>query len=573
MPVNLRSHGHGQGYLDLNFLIPELVQTISYRKGPYSVEAGDFSTAGSSAFTTYDVLPASFAEVSVGENGFRRGVAAASLDAGPGHLLIAAEAQAYDGPWVLEQDLTKLNGLIKYAAGGDAFSWGVTLMAYDSEWTSTDQVPLRAIESGRIDRLGFIDPDLGGSTTRTSAIVNARWTSPGGAVTTLDAYASSYDFQLFSNFTYRLDDPVEGDEFEQVDQRQVYGARLRHERALRLGTLTGRLRLGAEGRIDDVGDVGLFETAARRRTDTVRRDEVVERSAALLADAELDLTDRLRLGAGLRGDAYEAEVTGVSLPANSGAADDAILSPNARLAYRAADGLELYASYGRGFHSNDARGATISMDPASGEAADRVPLLVRAKGAELGARLERGRFTGTLAGFRLDLDSELVFVGDAGDTEASGATRRYGVEATAFWRPTDWLVLDVGGSYTDAAFTDVSSDEDEIPGAIETVVSGGAVARWRDLTGSVRLRRFGEAPLKEDGSVRSEPTTVVNAGASYALEDWTITLDVLNVLGSEDADITYFYGSRLAGEPSEVEDVHLHPVEPRQLRAALRRTF
>lgn len=570
VPVNLRTHGHGQGYLDLNFVIPEIVERVDFRKGPYRASTGDFSAAGSARYTTYDRLDDDFIELAIGENGYVRGVAAGDIELAPEtHLLLALEAEMYDGPWVLDQDLEKLNALAKLTRQTGPWRFELALSAYDSSWTATDQVPLRAVDNGLIDRFGFIDPDLGGKTTRLGINGEAAYTHADGAETLINAYAVSYDFSLFSNFTYFLDDPINGDEFEQLDERTYYGAALKHERSLndRL-----ELSLGAETRLDDISDIGLFKTAARERLSTVRRDSVDEFSLSAWGEAEYALTEQIRASVGLRGDYYEADVSAISNPANGGSADDTLLSPSLALAWEAARGIEFYANYGQGLHSNDVRGATISVDPVSGDPVDRVPILVQAEGAELGARFERGAWRASLALFALKLESELVFVGDAGTTEANDGSSRTGVEASLFWQPTDWLVADLSAAYTDAAF-DIPGADTKIPGAVESVIGGGILANLDPWTLSARLRHFGEAPLIEDGSVTSDPTTLVNLAGSYDWQNLTVSVELLNAFDAEDADITYFFESQLPSETSPVEDIHFHPVEPRQVRLSLRYRF
>jgi outer membrane receptor protein involved in Fe transport len=570
VPINLRTHGHGQGYLDLNFVIPEIVERVDYRKGPYAASNGDFSVAGSARYATYDRLDRNFVEVSAGEGGYRRGVAAVSFDlSSTSSLLLAGEAQAYDGPWVLEQDLKKINALAKLTHDAGNARYELSATAYDSSWTSTDQVPLRAVKNGMIDRFGNIDDDLGGETSRYSISANAAFDHADGASTAVSVYAVSYAFSLFSDFTYFADDPINGDEFEQRDERTYYGGAIRHDRSL--GDRT-KLRFGAETRYDDISDVGLFRTVDRLRLFTTRRDSVEEFSVAAWAEGEYSLTDTLRATVGVRGDYYDADVTAISLPANGGNASDSLLSPSLGFAWEAVRGLEFYANYGEGFHSNDVRGATITVDPVSGDPAETVPILVRAEGAELGARFERGDFRATLAVFMLDLDSELVFVGDAGTTEANDASTRNGVETSIFWTPTPWLVADLGAAYTDAKF-DIPGPNTKIPNAVESVLSGGVLARLDPLTLSARLRYFSKAPLIEDGSVYSEPTTIVNLGATYEWQSVTLGLELLNAFDAKDADITYFFESQLPGEASPVEDIHFHPVEPRQLRVSLRYSF
>lgn len=572
VPINLRSHGHGQGYLDLNFLIPELVERIDYRKGPYFADIGDFSTAGSVAFKTADSLPRPFVELTGGSFGHARAVAAGSTAIGDRTLLAAIEGGRSNGPWVLDEKLRKLNGFLKISSqGGARYSDGssLALSFYNSKWTSTDQVPLRAIRQGLIERRGFIDPDLGGRTTRLAAIYNLTsgdWKA--------NAYAIYYDFALTSNFTYFLNDPVDGDEFRQRDQRGVFGGSVKHTGYGNVFGITSALTLGADARYDLIGKVGLYNSQAGRATSTVREDSIDEASGALFGQLQLFPTSRLRLMAGLRADLYHADVDS-DLAANSGKRRDALVAPKLAAAWRIADPVELYANYGESFHSNDARGTTIRIDPAAGDPADRVGLLVRARGAEVGARIERPGFTASVAAYRLSLASELVFVGDGGGTEASDASRRTGVEATAFWRPVPAVAIDVSGALTHARLGGVAAGEDRIPNALSHVLAAGiAIDPLPDWTVSLRLRHFGSAPLIEDGSARSDPTTLVNLGGTWRRGAARVELAVLNLLGSKANDITYHYASRLPGEPAAgVDDDHIHPVEPRQIRLSLRYTF
>lgn len=569
VPVNMRSHGHGQGYMDFNFVIPELVERIDYRKGPYYADVGDFNAAGTANMTTNSALPAPFVDVTLGQYGYLRGVAAASFDAGGGTLLLGALAATSNGPWVLDTDLGQFSGLLKYTHGdGDAL-WGVQLGGYTARWNSTDQVPKRAVDSGVIDRLGYIDPDLGGQTTRLWAAANASF---GGFAGT--AYVVDYKFKLTSNFTYFLDDPVNGDQFQQVDRRTLYGGTAAYGWDVRLGNVPTRLTLGAELRYDDIGTVGLYHSVAGKRTGTVRQDSVDEFSAAVFAQGDFTLSPTLRAMLALRGDHYGYNVIS-SIDANSGSSIQTMWSPKATLAWRVADGVELYANYGAGFHSNDARGAAINIDPNTLEPADPVDLLVRARGAELGARVAQGRFNATLVGFWLHLDSELLFTGDGGTTEPNPASRRYGVEFSGFWRATDALTLDLSVAATNARFSGVAPSEDRIPNAITNVVGAGATWDFgHGLTSTLRVRHFGKAPLIEDGSAWSQPTTIFNLGGYWTTGRLRLGLDVYNLFDSHAADITYFYASRLPGEPAEgIDDLHIHPVEPRQLRATVRVSF
>lgn len=563
VPINMRSHGHGQGYLDFNFLIPEAVERIDFRKGPYFADVGDFSAAGTAAFKTADTLRP-FTEAQLGEFGFVRGVAGGSTGLGGGDLLIVGEAQFYDGPWVLEEDLERFAGLVKYSFGGQSSRFSLQFNAYDARWTSTDQVPERAVASGLIDRFGNIDDDLGGSTTRLGFVF-------GGAVgdTTLSAFATRYEFELVSNFTYFLEDPVRGDEFVQRDKRWVLGGSVSHR--LERGPVA--VNVGADLRHDAIDEVGLFRSIDAVPVDTVRLDAIDQTGVGLYVDTQITIAPGLRGFAGLRFDYQTVDVRS-DLAANSGNADDDLFGPKFGLAWQALQGLELYANYGQSFHSNDARGATIAVDPVSGDPAERVPLLVRAEGAELGARLETATLDASVAGFWLELDSELVFIGDGGATEPNDGSRRYGVEANLFWRPVLGVVIDAAYSYTDARLIVPGTSADAIPGAVPEVFAAGvAVTPVPDLTITARVRHFSSAPLIEDRSARSDGTTLVNLAGYYDLGAVRMGVEVFNLFDSRDADITYFYESLLPGEANGVEDRHFHPVEPRQVRASLRYTF
>jgi outer membrane receptor protein involved in Fe transport len=557
-PINMRSHGHGQGYLDLNFLIPEMVERIDYAKGPYHAADGDFASAGSMRFVTKARLNRPIAEVTGGSFGYWRGLIAGSADLHGGSLLGALDATVSDGPWLLDERQRKLNGLLKYTA----VNWSLGLSGYANSWTSTDQVPERAITSGQIARNGFIDPDLGGRAGRIALTFNGQF-----ADTHVSAYAIESRLQLTSNFTYFLDDPVNGDQFRQIDRRGVFGGSIHHE--FKGDNITWRL--GADTRWDRIGKVGLYDTVMGDVVGTVREDRVDEFGGGLYGEAELLLAPKLRLVLGLRGDAIAYDVQS-DLPLNSGKGSAAIVTPKATLAWQAGNGIELYANYGEGYHSNDVRGAAIQVDPASGALADKVPVFARSRGAELGARIERSRLTASLVGYWLDLASELVFVGDAGTTEPNDASRRFGSELALFWRPIDGLTLDGTASWTHARFRGVEAGQDHIPGATPFVLGGGISAKVsRRTTLTARLRHFAGAPLIEDGSQRSQPTTLVNLGAYWESGRVRLGLDVLNLFDAKDPDISYWYASRLPGEQSGgVEGRHIHPVEPRQVRVALR---
>lgn len=561
VPLNMPTHGHGQGYLDLNFLIPELIEITSYRKGPYFASIGNFSSAGSVDFQTYDRLDESAIATTLGEHAYYRAMAAGSVEVADGSLLLAVDAVRNDGPWQREEGLTQHKvyaGYFEELANGAV---KLTYQGYDSDWNSTDQIPRRAVVAGTISPTGFIDPDLGGHTRRqalSGRLSLSTWD--------VSAYVVDYDFTLFSNFTYMLDNPTAGDEFEQRDSRTTYGLSLGQNSKVLDDRRINSWRWGATLRRDEIDELGLFSTISRVRTDAIRQDAVSETAVGLFGELETQVLDRLRTIVGLRADYLDWDVNAFRLE-NSGTGDDILLSPKFSLAYRIGGKMEAYANWGKGFHSNDVRGATIAIDPASGEPINAVEAFARSRGGELGLRFENGsEFNATVTAFWLELDSELIFVGDAGTTEPNEASTRVGLELAAFWWPTDWLALDASYTRTDAEID--SPIGRKIPGAIESTMTLGANAVLRNgFSASTQLRYLGTAPLTEDGLIRSDNSLLANAGVAWRRDKLEFRLDLFNMLDSDDSDIAYYYRSRLAGEPaSGVEDIHFHPLQPRMSR-------
>ncbi len=575
IPVNMPTHAHGQGYSDVNFLIPELVTGVQFRKGPYFAQDGDFSAAGSANISYANALANPLAILSAGEDGWGRALFAASPRVGGGTVLAALEMNRNDGPWTLPDDFTKFNTVVRYSRGGLQNAFSLTAMAYHSSWTSTDQIPQRAVRNGLISRFGHIDASNGGSTARYSVVADLQRSSA-HAVTRASAFASRYRLNLFSNFTYALDDPVNGDQFEQADRRWTSGARVSRTRRMTWGRRLGENSFGVQLRNDSIPLVGLYHTAARVRLSTTREDAVTQTSAAAFAENELRWLPWLRTTAGVRVDGYRFSVRADD-PVNSGHRRSALVSPKGGAIFGPWTDTEFYVNAGMGFHSNDARGTTITRDPVSGDPAFPVTPLVRASGVEAGFRsIAIPRVQTTVAVWRLALASELLFVGDAGNTEAGRPSRRYGVEWTNYVRLSPTVSVDADLAWSHAEFSDADPEGVVIPGAPNLIASVGLTAdRTRGAFGSVRLRYFGPRPLVEDGGVRSKATSLVNAQIGYHLTPRVhLVMDAFNLLDSNASDIDYFYTSRLPGEPqSGVDDVHTHPTLPRSVRFVVRIQF
>lgn len=568
MPANHRAHGHGQGYADLNFLIPEFVARLDYRKGPYDARMGDLTTAGSAEFSLVKSLDRGFAGVTVGENDYHRFVAGDSVAAGTGTLTFGGEAAWYDGPWELEENSHRYNGFLRWHTGDDEDFLDITLLAYQAEWTSSDQVPERAIDGGSIGRFGFIDPTNGGRSQRYSWSINRGWRD-GDVVWRADAHVGYYDLDLYSNFTYFLDDPAGGDQFRQSDQRVFFGGEISatlENREIR-GAPTD-YTLGFQTRNDVIWDLVLARTSARKDVTPVREDDVFTGSYSVFTAARTKWSDRFRTEAGLRADLFRFDVDS-DHPANGGNGWDGIVSPKLNFIFGPWDGHEYYVNLGGGFHSNDARGLYTRIDPNDGVTpVSAVDPLVRTWGGEIGVRSRWSDcFTTTAAIWYLYSESELLYVGDAGNVEAGPSTDRHGIELAAYWRPNGWFGLDAEIALSEGRFTDTTGGpyiENQVP----LVISGGfTVGGETGAYGALRARYFSERPLTADRSVESRESLQFNARLGYRWENWDLALDVLNLFDRKDNDIEYFYTSRLPGEAAAgIDDVHLHPAEPRTVR-------
>ncbi|WP_428425690.1 TonB-dependent receptor [Methylibium sp.] len=586
MPVNMPTHAHGHGYSDLNWLIPELVNRIDYKKGPYYADEGDFASAGAAHIRLFDALPKGIASVTLGESGYRRGLIANSSALGEGHLLYAFEAGHNDGPWDNPEKFHRVNGVLRYSFGDARTHSAITAMGYSAAWNSTDQIPQRAVDQGLIGRFGAFDPTDGGRTARYSLSYDLQHRSDDG-VFKFSAYAIQSRLNLFSNFIFFLEHPIDldpaatnGDQFEQAERRKVLGLTTSRSWNALLGGREMVNTIGAQLRHDRLDPVGLYGTVARERVATTQESRVRETNVALYAENATQWLPWLRSVAGVRFDRFAFDVDS-SIPQNSGKKNDSIASPKLSLIFGPWARTEYFANYGYGYHSNDARGTTATVtakDPTV--AIDPVNPLVRSKGGELGLRTEiiRG-LQSSLALWQLTLASELLFVGDAGETEPNRASKRYGIEWNNHYVVRPWLLFDLDLAASRARFSEDDPDPtvgNDIPGAVNRVASlGVTVADLGPWFGQFQLRYFGPRPLIEDNSVRSHATTLAYLRVGYRItKDVRLALDVFNLSDRQASDIDYFYTSRLKGEPAAgVDDLHFHPAEPRSLRATLTANF
>lgn len=595
VPANMRTHAHGQGYSDINWLIPEVVNFVNYRKGTYNSDQGDFSTAGAANMTYFNVLPRNITSVSGGPYGQARVLIANSPSVGrDGHLLYALEYAHQDNTALAPDNYRKYNALVRYSHQTGDVLWGVTAQGYQAKWMSSDQIPLRAVQRGEIDRFGQLDPTDAGRTHR--YVLSTDYVRDDAKTTTqINAYALDYSLNLFSDFTYFLNDPANMDQFEQTDQRLVLG--LNASRTWK--TPVAENTIGYQMRNDNITPVALYQTRAQNILSTTRIDRVLETSNALYLQTSQHLTKQLRLMAGVRADTFRFKVMDLR-PANSGDVAASIVSPKIALAYAAGRTTELYADFGTGFHSNDARGITEKVDPGTGMVTDPgtgqvvqgATPLVRAQGAEVGARFAfNQKLRTTVSLWNLNLASELIFQGDAGTTTPGRPSHRTGVEFANFWASAPGWTYDFDFATSAAKFTDFDLAGELIPGSIKNVLTFGATRDAAKSFGSVRLRYFGPRPLIEDGSAYSHPTTTVSLQAGVKpTKDTRFGIDVFNVLNAKASDIDYYYNSSIPSDPlytkpgftgscpidhcgAGVADVHFHPIERPLLRLTFTKQF
>jgi hypothetical protein len=580
VPVNMPTHAHAQGYADSNFLIPELVSGVQFRKGPYYAESGDFSSAGSANINYLNALDRPIISLSSGSFGYTRFLGAVSPTVGPGNLLAAFEYEKDDGPWDSPNGLDKYNLVARYTQGNSRTGFSVTFMGYENHWHSTDQIPQRAVASGRIGRFGFIEETDGGETYRYNGVFD--WQRSGtNNSTRVIGYVQRYGVQLFHNFTYFLNDPVNGDQFEQFEERWTAGGKITHRWIKSVAGYSTENLFGVDVRNDSVGGpLGLYLTRATERYSEVRADESDQTSIGVFGQTEVEWSPILRTTVGLRGDVYHWNVQ-ASNPLNSGIETSGILSPKVSTAFAPWNGTELYVNWGLGFHSNSALGITLAVDPFTGDPAMPSPTFARAQGVEFGVRtvaIPKLQITATV--WYLGFDSELIYVGDSGSTENGPATRRVGIEITNYFYPNPWVVADLDLSFSRARFVDMPPGEEYVTGALNRVLSAGATFQPPGSVptgpfGSLRVRHFGPRALLADNNIRSNQTTIINAEAGYKFSDrLQLSLEGFNLLNARVSDIEYFFASRLPGEPAGgVEDTHFHAAIPRSLRMTARVNF
>lgn len=587
VPVNMVSHGHGQGYADLNWIIPELIERVEVRKGPYFAQDGDFATAGAVNLVTRRHFESS--QVTLGGGSFDtwRGLFIAAPDVEGWSPVVAGQVYGTNGPFLQPEKLERYSLFTKVSHDfADHSSLSLSLTSYGSGWNASGQIPLREVKAGRLDRFGTIDDSEGGNSQRHSA--QATWRIPtrdGGEVNVM-AYALQYRLNLYSDFTFFSRDPVNGDEIEQNDERTVLGFNASYRFRRQWRGLTFDTTLGTQLRSDTI-DNGLHQDKARKRLESVVDASIREGSLGLYAQEDIVFTSWLRAVLGVRADAFgfavDDHLEDLAAPdsKSSGVEQASRISPKASLVLSPLPDTELYVNFGDGFHSNDARGVVRQPDP--------VTPLTRARGYELGARtrlFDRLDLAGSV--FRLDLDSELVWVGDEGTTEARGATRRQGLEAEARLEVLPWLFADADVTVTHATYVRNAGNGDAVALAPTLILSGGVSARHPSgVYGRLGVLHLGDRPATEDRFLVAEGFTRVDATLGYRGSFYEVNVGVQNLLNTEWREAQFANVSRLpfetgpescpagtrpvgaAGAFEGCEDLHFTPGAPLNAQASV----
>jgi hypothetical protein len=619
MPLNLPSHAHGEGYSDMNTVIAEFVKRVNFEKGPYYANVGNFGSAASAHVEFFKTLPQNFFKVEGGMYTYGRAVFGASQKLGPGNLLYGGEAYYDNGPWVHPDGFTKYNGILTYSQGDDADGVSITARAYHGKWHSSDQIPITALPL--VGFFGALNPTDGGHSQRYS-LQGEGHRQGTDSESKISAYVFYYDLDLFSDFTYYLADYKKGDQFEQQDRRWVGGLDAHHTIFSQWFGRKMANTFGVQFRNDWINN-GLYRTENRVRVDktdyfatgaslpacpsptslscptlpaTTERDNFTDTITSFYAENKIQWAEKFRSVAAIRGDLEYFDVTSLAYSAsvnaaNSGTASKFLPSPKLNLISGPWSNTEFYLQGGFGFHSNDGRGATQTVEPVSPDnpypntPVAKIPPLIPTKGGEIGVRTTAvTHLQSTLALWYLRSASELQQDGDTGGTSASKQpSNRYGIEWANYYTPAEHLTVDFDLANSKALFTTIDDGDaalnspggKRVPEAVGLVISSGITLHvTQGFSSSLRLRYFGPRDLTSDGIFRSNQTALLNGDAGYQIKKkWRVSAEFLNLLNRRDSDIDYAYTSQITPTATPAFTRVYHPVEPFQVRFALGRSF
>ncbi len=575
VPVNLPSHAHGQGYTDLNFLIPELIEALHYRKGPYYGDAGDFASTGEALIHTARFLPSQILSVSGGSWGYQRLMSANQWEAGMGQWLLGTEVQAYDGPWVnVDEGVRKTNLWLKYASGGVQEGLDISLMGYRNRWHAADPIPERAVQEGALSRYETLDSSSGGETERYSLSVQKRWHNRYSAWW-LNAYALRYRLDLWSNFTYFTQ--PQGDQFWQQEARTVVGGDLVNTREIKGIGGKASSTLGLQWRLDEVDPVGLYSSELRQKDEILRQDQVSLGQLAAYWQGTYEWKTGLSSVASIRWNHHSFDLKPIAalqpdtLTQNEGRLSDHIFTGGVRTLWQWTPNWRLHGYVGRGYHSNDARGVLATVSPRDGAAQTPATPVVPVDGVEVGGywHAPSEAWSVSLALWQMTLASQTEFLGDEGTTEDTGfASVRYGMEGQLHYQADTWFASLVGASTR--AYWDTEGKATALTGVLEHQLQL-LVSKWWGSTWQATINGQLIGAYRLEDQSRTDSTHVWGVSArAYLKKGVSLLFDIDNLFDHRGNNMTYVYASQQATESSPVEDRHFHPLTPRSLRITWR---
>ena len=561
MPVNMVSHAHGQGYADLHFVIPEFIDKVNFDKGPYFAEKGNFTTAGFVDFKTKDFLENNFAKLEVGQFKTYRGVLGLNLlknnkEVKNQSLILATETYFTDGYFDNSQEFNRFNGMLKYHGKlNDNNFLTAYFSALSSKWNASGQIPDRAVEDGTIGWFGAIDANEGGKTSRYNFNANLKSYLKNGGKFTNQIFYSKYQFELYSNFTFFLNDPINGDQIRQKEDRNLFGFNSTYEKSTQIFGLKSETFAGIQLRYDDINDLELSRTKDRSiTTEQLKFGDVNEMNLGAFWSQKIALNQNFDITSSIRFDyfdnQYNDKLLQQKLKSNS-----TIFSPKLRMNYRINENVQLYSYFGKGFHSNDTRVAVLENGK---------KVLPPALGTDFGGIFKIGKkLILQSAVWYLWLDQEFVYVGDEAVVEEGGKTERMGIDITARYEIYKNWFADFNLSLAKPRSLGVSSDENLIPLAPKLVSTGGITYRKESgFNGSLHYRLMGDRPANEDNSVVAKGYFVWDGTLNYTSKNWELGISVQNIFNVKWKETQFDTESRLYNETSPVSEIHFTPGTP-----------
>jgi CarboxypepD_reg-like domain/TonB-dependent Receptor Plug Domain len=569
MPVNMVSHAHGQGYADLHFLIPETVEKVGFDKGPYFASKGNLATSAYVDFSTKDFLDKNTIRVDIGQFNTQRvagllKVLNKETEKNRQQFYIASEYSSTDGYFESPQNFHRFNVMGKYTAWlGNQSQLSVIASTFDSKWNASGQVPDRAVKTGIIGRFGAIDNTEGGNTSRTNLNIrfNKQWKS--NWKTTDQFFFTHYKFNLFSNFTFFLDDPVNGDMINQKEKRNILGYTTTAAKTYLLGNNKASTELGAGFRMDDITDLELNKVTRNTFFNNIQKGDVKEMNSFFWINQDIELSHSFSLNMAARYDhfifQYRDKLAGAT---DFSKQQKSTFSPKLNISYSPNNRVKVYLNNGIGFHSNDTR---VILN---NQASDILPKVV---GTDLGLIVKPGKnLILKTALWHLYSQQEFVYVGDAGVVEPSGKTRRMGIDVSVRYQFSNWLFGDIDINLTKARAIGEAKGEDFIPLAPSFTSIGGLTARaGNGFSGSLRYRFIDGRPANEDNSVRAQGYFLLDIVAGYKLNRFEFTLSSENILNREWREAQFDTESRLKFEQDPVSEIHYTPGTPASVKGSI----